>query len=280
MKTPILFIIFNRPDTTKKVFETIRNAKPKRLFIAADGPRPDRPDDKSNCELTRKVTENIDWDCEAKRLYQDKNLGCGYGVSTAISWFFDNVEQGIILEDDCVPDPSFFRFCEELLEYYKDDPRIMHIGGNNFQDGIKRGNASYYFSEFPHIWGWASWRRAWKKYDFDCLGEEYKKNNWDKQWLVSVRKQQGLAIVPNINLVSNIGFGKNATHTTELSRISDMETEEMSFPLVNPKRIRREYFADIYTYRNIFGGSYFKLIIGKILGIIPKKIKTLIKKLL
>jgi hypothetical protein len=163
--TPILFLIFNRPDTTDKVFEKIREIQPRQLFISADGPRPDRKDEREKCEEARKVIQKIDWKCELKTNFSEKNLGCRVGVSSGIDWFFSQVSKGIILEDDCLPDASFFNFCKVLLEYYRNDERIMHIGGINVQDGRMRGTASYYFSKISHIWGWATWKRAWEKYD-------------------------------------------------------------------------------------------------------------------
>src|SRR5258708_3549575 len=167
--TPILFLIFNRPFPTRRVFAEIRKARPAKLFVAADGPRPDKPEDLETCRETREIIKDIDWPCEVQTLFRDKNLGCGVAVSGAITWFFQNVEQGIILEDDCLPDPSFFPFCTELLERYKDDERILLISGNFLQQKNKKFmvKASYYGTLIPHLWGWASWRRAWAKYDFN-----------------------------------------------------------------------------------------------------------------
>ena len=143
--TPILFVIFNRLDTTFKVFEKIREIKPKKLYIAADGPRKQIEGENEKCAKVRSIETLVDWDCEVKTLFQSENLSCGPAVSTAISWFFNNEEQGIILEDDCLPNTSFFHFCEEMLNYYKENETIMHIGGTNFQDGRMYGKADYYF---------------------------------------------------------------------------------------------------------------------------------------
>jgi len=176
--TPILFLIFNRPDTTQKVFNAIRKAKPKQFFIAADGSPPDREGEIEKCQKSRKIATSVDWDCEVKTLFRDKNLGCKIAISSAIDWFFENVEEGIILEDDCLPHQSFFWFCQELLEYYRNDTRIMHISGDNFQFGRKRGEGSYYFSKYSHVWGWATWRRAWKCFDINMKSfEEFKAEN-------------------------------------------------------------------------------------------------------
>ena len=168
--TPVLFIIFNRVETTKRVFEAIRNVRPLKLYVAADGPRPGNDADKVNCDEVRKIIDDVDWPCEIKTLFQDQNLNCGRAPSTAITWFFEHEEEGIILEDDCLPSTSFFRFCHELLAYYRHDNRVMHIGGNNFLEGWQKDpDYSYYFSRSGHIWGWATWRRAWQTFDFDML---------------------------------------------------------------------------------------------------------------
>ena len=246
--TPILFIIFNRPDTTQIVFDRIKQIKPKKLFIAADGPREEIEGEKDKCNESRNIIKQIDWECDIKTLYRNENLGCGLSVSTAITWFFDHVEEGIILEDDCLPDLSFFNFCSVLLEKYRNNNNIMHISGNNFQFGRKRGNATYYFSHYPHNWGWATWKRAWEKFDFDLnLLDDYinsislqktrnkkeldffmnilksqklKLDIWDYQWLFATWYYNGLSIIPNNNLVTNIGFGNNATHTNNKDDIS------------------------------------------------------------
>lgn len=165
MKTPVLFIIFNRPDATRQAFEAIREAKPPRLYIAADGPRKGKEGESEKCQEARTIALKADWPCVVKTLFQEDNLGCKYGVSCAIDWFFKNEEAGIILEDDCVASQDFFRFCEEMLEKYKSHDKVMQIAGSNFQFGKKRGNGSYYFSQALSVWGWATWRSAWMKYD-------------------------------------------------------------------------------------------------------------------
>jgi len=176
--TPVLFLIFNRPNTTQKVFNAIRQAKPKQLFVAADGPRKGKEGEKEKYEQAREIIEQVDWNCEVRTLFREKNLGCKIAASSAIDWFFENVDEGIILEDDCLPSQSFFRFCQELLEYYRDDTRIMMISGNNFQFGKVRGEGSYYFSKYAHVWGWATWRRAWKHYDVNMKNfEDFLKSN-------------------------------------------------------------------------------------------------------
>lgn len=167
MKSAVLFLVFNRPEPTARVFEAIRYARPPRLYVAADGPRVQREGEGELVRRVRQIATTVDWPCSVYTLFREHNLGCKRAVSEAISWFFENEEQGIILEDDCLPNPDFFSFCDVLLERYKDDPRVWMITGNNFQDGQKRGNGSYYFSRYSHIWGWATWRRAWRCYDRD-----------------------------------------------------------------------------------------------------------------
>ncbi len=255
LDTPILLIIFNRPSTTRKVLDVLRQVQPRQLFIAADGPRADHPDDEK-CNLTRAVVdEMVDWPCDVHKNYAEVNMGCGPRPATAITWFFENVEQGIILEDDCVPHPSFFRFCEELLEYYKDNECVMHIGGNNFQYGRKRGDASYYFSTFTHNWGWATWRRAWKFFDFDVVPLETRNHIWDFQWLKSMRRNQGIAILPNVTLVSNIGFGADATHGHGMPPYANLPVEPMVFPLLHPNKIEVDRAADRFTEYTHFRGA-------------------------
>lgn len=243
-QSPILFIIFNRPDTTRRVFEAIRQARPSKLFISADGPRAHKAGESEKCAVTRAIVENIDWPCEVKRNYSEKNLGCKIGVSSAINWFFENVEEGIILEDDCLPNQSFFSFADAMLQRYRENEQVMLVRGTNLQFGKSIGDGSYYFSKSPHIWGWATWKRAWKKYDIEMSDldafvssekiyeifsdkkianfwisifkhvRDGKIDTWDTQWAYTVIKSEGLAVVPNVNLIENIGIGSDATHTT------------------------------------------------------------------
>lgn len=251
---PILLIIFNRPDAAQQVFNVIRSMQPRKLFVAADGPRPGMKGEVGLCEKSRRIATSVDWECEVYTLFRDQNLGCGLGPSSAITWFFENVEEGIILEDDCVPSYSFFQFCETLLDYYRDTHKVMHISGNNFQLGKKRGKGSYYFSRFTHSAGWATWRRAWKYYDFNLMPKEHRAHAWDIQWELSVKGQNGIAVLPNVPLINNIGFGPNATHTKGPPPISFLSAGEIVFPLIHPDVIRINKAADIFTeytyYRN------------------------------
>lgn len=263
-KSAVLFVIFNRPGTTKRVFEEIRTTQPKRLYIAADGPRPDHTGDVELCRQTREIVSAIDWECDVKFLFRDENAGCKYGVSAAITWFFEHEEEGIILEDDCLPANSFFKFCDALLEKYRYDTRVRHITGCNLQFGNKWGNASYYFSNRTHVWGWASWKRVWNDYDLnltkynsgevkeqlkniyadDFVAEAWanifnelkagKINSWAYPLDFCNFFNNGLVIIPNVNLVSNIGFKPGATNTVDdesvYANIPLMEIDEVFEP--------------------------------------------------
>lgn len=284
LKTAVLFLVFNRPSVTRQVFEAIRRAQPPRLYIAADGPRVDHPEDAWGCAETRKIATQVDWPCELETLFRDKNLGCHRAVSGALDWFFATEEMGIILEDDCLPNYSFFWFCQELLERFKNDRRIMAISGNNFQHGRLRGDGSYYFSRYPHCWGWASWKRAWQYFDrelskwpalrqtewllnissrdhvlahywksrFDrCFQGEI--DSWGYRWLFSCWLEGGLSCLPNTNLVSNIGFNSHATHTKNGDEaVTGLPTCELRWPLVHPKVIQQHSVADRYTERRVY----------------------------
>jgi hypothetical protein len=285
-QTPILFLIFNREDTTRQVFEAIRRQKPKYLFVAADGPRKDRPDEAEKCRRVREIATQIDWHCCLKTLFREENLGCKTAVSEAITWFFDNVEQGIILEDDCLPDPSFFPFCEELLERYKDDAQIGHISGNCFFPEYVDKQYSYNFSSFAHIWGWATWRRVWQNYDVNfSFWEKYKNdkkmrnsifnnlrekiyfssfisdaisgrhhiNTWDTQYFFTLRVQKQLSVYPTVNLVANIGLNsENATHTSAKNEKFVLPLSSVSFPLKHPQNIARNKALDEQTVKKNF----------------------------
>ncbi len=308
--TPVLFLVFNRPDTTRQVFEAIRRAKPKQLFIAADGPRPDRPGDSVKCRLVRQIAEQVDWDCDVKTLFREKNLGCKYAVSSAIDWFFERVEEGIILEDDTLPEASFFTYCAHLLAHYRHADKVMHISGVDFQFGRRRGNASYFFSRYAHVWGWASWRRAWHNYDvhMEGLGDFIKErklenliepeeersfwleafrqmagnqvDTWDTQWLFSVWNSGGVCITPNVNLISNIGFGEGATHTTQQqSKLAQMLTRPIEFPLRHPVRIAPDRKADHYVFTQAIHikPPVFDAFISRLKVLLPQGIKQKIK---
>jgi len=281
--TPILFILFANPNTTAQVFERIRQIQPAKLYVAADAPRPEKGDEAERSKETRNIITRIDWDCELKTLFQDKNLGPKIAVSKAITWFFEQEEQGVILEHDCLPDLSFFPYCEELLNKYKDDARIGHISGNNFLPDIIDKNISYDFCSYSHIWGWASWRRVWKNYDVnfpfweehkekrsllfynkpeeiyfssyipDVINERNGINTWDTQYLFSLRLQNQLSIYPTINLVTNIGLGDlNAVHTSKKKKKHSVSASTIHFPLKHPQYVLRNKKIDDMTTRKLF----------------------------
>jgi hypothetical protein len=295
MKTPVAFIIFNRPDTTKRVFEAVREAKPPKLLVIADGPRIDRPGEAEKCAAARAIIEGVDWECEVLTNYSDVNLGCKIRVSSGLDWVFSEVEEAIILEDDCLPHPTFFPFCEELLEKYRNDSRIMQICGSNVLKDQVNIDDSYYFSKYGPIWGWASWRRAWQYYDVDmklwkevkdkklyldfCLSkteassrlELYDKlkankiDTWDYQWGFAKMINSGLSIIPKINLVSNIGFREDATHVTDSkSPLANLATYTIEFPLIYPSFIHRDRAADYIFSRNFFNGISLNSFLQKI----------------
>ena len=277
---PVLLIVFNRPETTLRVLEAVGRARPRRLFVAADGPRHDHPLDKEQCRRTlQAVRDGIHWKCDVEYVVRDRNLGCGRAPASAISWFFQKVEEGIILEDDCVPVDQFFSFCSSLLEKYRKESRVAHIGGFNCQFGRRRGNASYYFSRIFHCWGWASWRRAWSGFDFEmkdyqaflaekgldnlfprrAIRDFWKENLdqaangdgsiWDYQWVYKNLKENSLAIVPNWNMVENIGFGEWATHTAAKRDRMPGIPSDIPSELTHPRFIIPDHAADEYTYR-------------------------------
>jgi hypothetical protein len=282
--TPILLVAFNRPDTTRVVFEAVKKIKPKYLYVAADGPRKNRPDDAEKCRQTREILIDIDWQCEIKTLFHENNLGCKKAEAAAFDWFFSQVEMGIILEDDCLPEPSFFRYAEDLLQKYKDDERIMHISGNNFQRNNRHFKCpeSYYFSTIPNSWGWATWRRAWLKYDVDIKkwpevkksgalsrafnnhgGYEYwsrvwdqyyngEIDSWDGQWVFACALNHGICINPNRNLVTNIGWGEDSTHCKIENLSAKLPVTTMVFPLKHPTVMKINKKADNYTLKKSF----------------------------
>ena len=285
-KIPVLLIAYRRPDTTKQVIDAIRVAAPERMFVACDGANLKNPGEAERVAATRALIEReIDWPCKIERRYSETNQGCKMGPSSAITWFFEQVDEGIILEDDTLPHPDFFPFCAELLNRYRDDERIWHISGNNFQDGQLRGDGSYYFSHIAHCWGWASWRRCWKHYDrdlkrwpalkasglmetifedpversywagiWDDLLEKGQPDTWDYQWCFTVFSEGGLSVVPNRNLVSNVGFGPDGTHCIAGDPLSNMPVSKI-YPLTHPTSILRDAAADAYDFDHVFGAD-------------------------
>jgi len=283
-KTPILFLVFNRPSLTIKVFNKICLLKPKKLYIACDGPRHENDEDLKKINQVREIFRFLDWNCEVKTLYREKNLGCKKAVSEAILWFFKHEEQGIILEDDCLPHEDFFVFCETMLNRYRYDKQVFMITGHNAQNGIKRGEASYYFSKYPAIWGWASWKRSLKYYDVNLsywkkwkLSSHWKKNfidnlekmywenifnlvhlkkidTWDYQITACCWRQDGLVITPNFNLISNIGFGKDATHTHNVNHNANNPVYSIG-KISHPSKIIVNKEADRYLFYNHYNSQ-------------------------
>ena len=280
-ETPILFCTFNRPRLTERVFASIREQRPKTLFFSCDGPRANHPDDVANVSAVRSILANVDWPCEVHTRFPEENLGCKRAISSAIDWAFEHVEELIILEDDCLPGPSFFGFCHDLLERLRDEPRVMMISGNNFQTQPTSSN-SYYFSRWPHIWGWATWKRAWDLFDVDIHSWPQLKQNeqlkpqfpdqieydhwcrtfdaqhagqidtWDFPWMYAVWENDGLSVLPERNLVSNIGFGKEATHTLDPeSVLAGLPAHDIG-EIVHPERVEVNLAADRYTWQSIF----------------------------
>ena len=282
--TPILFLVFKRLDTTKQVFSSIKRIKPTKLYLAADGPHQGNAEEAKQCLKVREYLKaNIDWDCKIKFRENNENFSCRYGPSSAIDWFFQHEKEGIILEDDCLPADNFYYFCAEMLSRYREDTRISHIGGFNCQNGRKRGKYTYYFSRYFHCWGWATWQRAWHGYDVDMTDyndflaekvlenifcdryiiafwkeifkETYLKrvNTWDYQWVYKNFKENQLAVVPNYNLIQNIGFGRGATHTVKeffkVPRIAD----DIPSNWGQPPFVYLHQEADAYTYKTHLG---------------------------
>lgn len=285
--TPVALLIFNRPDTTERVFAEIARARPSKLLVVADGPRDSRPGEAELCRQARAIIDRVDWECEVLTEFADRNMGCKLRVSSGIDWIFTQVEEAIILEDDCLPNPSFFRYCDEMLERYRDNERVGMVSGGNLQFGRQRGSGSYYFSKYTHIWGWATWRRAWKHYDrditlwpefrdqglleqmFQTAGEQaYWRNSfqwvyegsldtWDVSWTFAALTHGMLQVVPNVNLISNIGFGTNATHTHIVGVHANMPTEAITFPLTHPTFVLPNIEADRYIANDQLAPSFY-----------------------
>jgi hypothetical protein len=277
----ILFIIFNRPATTRQVFEAIRNAKPPRLFIAADAPRVGKADDIEKCKAAKAITDNIDWPCEVKRLFRDENFGCGIAVSEAINWFFTHETEGIILEDDCLPHPDFFKFTSAMLEHFRENHRVVSINGSNL--GYHPANTyNYSYSRYMNMWGWATWRDRAMQIDYQMNEWKAIKNKtwwvynhakqyltdsdvnwyrlwrdkfnkvaidpnftWDWQWMYHQLKNRQLSVVPSSNLISNIGFDADATHTCETENpAANIPTAALPMPLQHPAQMKPDYLYE------------------------------------
>lgn len=274
MTSPILFLIFNRPDTTQRVFEEIRKARPPRLYVAADGPRQSRIGEKKLCEQARAIIYKVDWPCAVKTLFRDENLGCGKAVSQAITWFFDHEEEGIILEDDILPHPDFFPYCDELLEKYRDDDTVGIISGHNSVGYPLNRETTYGFFTIPRIWGWATWRDRWYKYDYDLKNvkwsdlrqslqtvgftpdmirfwkmiylemKDHRINTWDFQWSIILMADGKINPTPYSNITKNIGFDDRATHTTAADLNEESIELKPIYPISHPLKFITDCEAD------------------------------------
>ncbi|NEO31215.1 MAG: glycosyltransferase family 2 protein [Symploca sp. SIO3C6] len=294
LKTPVVLIIFNRPDTTEKVFEVIRQVKPPKLFVIADGSRVDRSDEAEKCAAARAIIDRVDWDCQVFKNYSNVNMGCKRRVSSGLDWVFNTIEEAVILEDDCLPHPTFFRFCEELLEKYRDDERVMTITGTNLLGEWKTNIQSYHFSYYFNCWGWATWKRVWQCYDVDMklwsepevkkrigdviadkkqyfnrkrlLDAAYLGNNnsWAYQFFFMCLLYSGMSITPAKNLISNIGFSKEGTNTkVSNDQRANMPLQSMNFPLKDPLGIAVDREHDYRRYKKVWEKSLSKSILRK-----------------
>jgi hypothetical protein len=283
LNVPVVFFVFNRLDTTVRVFERIRAARPETLLVVADGPREGEPTDPARCQAVRDLVSRPDWPCDLRVNFAPSNLGFNRRISSGLEWAFSQFEEVIILEDDCVPDPSFFSFCTEMLARYRDDERMMMIAGCNFQFGRARGEGSYYFSQCVDAWGWASWRRAFRHFDKDIstwpserdgivlrdvwpvpsivdywharLDEAYngEVDAWDYQWAFAMWRNRGWQIVPNTNLISYIGCLPDTAHTKDPNcSYCNVPTVPIAFPLQHPPTIERDVAADLFEFYRAF----------------------------
>ena len=278
--TPVLLIAFNRPESTARVLRSLAEIQPQKLYVACDGPRSGRPDEAQRCEAVRALVSQMDWPCDLQTLFQPSNLGCRAGVTAAMDWFFEQEEEGIVLEDDIVADPSFFFFCQELLERYRHDERVGVIAANNHQRLPPSDGSSYRFSIYSHCWGWASWRRAWCCNDPELRGwpafrdgqwleqlggkalarrwgpwldqlSAGQIDTWDMIWQFSCWQQGFLTVIPAVELVENIGFGVDATHTLD-ERSPLGSPGSLSFPLRHPTVMQADHRLDQDTFRRLF----------------------------
>jgi hypothetical protein len=309
IKTPVALLVFNRPDATTKILKKIAEAKPQKLLVIADGPRKNNAYDAENCRKVREIIKkSVNWPCDVLTNYSDRNLGCKIRVVTGLDWVFNLVEEAIILEDDCIPHSTFFRFCEELLEKYRNNEKVAIISGSKLFISRNKNQHSYYFSNFPQAWGWATWKRFWKNYDVDIKkwlelkdtnwlknilnshGSDYKywenvfdltykgqTGTWDYQLVFTAWIQNQLAVMPKVNLVSNIGFGLNkGTHFKNWHKFAELKTEAMQFPLLHPNIIVADKKADRFVKR--YNLTYFRPFFIKVFLYICLKLKRWIVK--
>lgn len=289
METPVALLIFNRPEITRTLVEEVIRAQPPQVLVFADGPRPDHPEDAELIAAAKRVIAEAPWNCEVLTNYSETNRGTRYRPATGLDWVFQTVEKAIFFEDDVLPHPSFFNFCDELLEKYQNDERVMMISGNNFMGGRRLTPDSYLFSHYAGIWGWATWRRAWRHYDVelrawpalretsflrDVLANEDEVSfwrqcfdrivsgetqTWDHQWQFALWAQRGLSIMPAVNLCTNVGFGPAAQHYKEFDpKLAAVRVDEMQFLLRHPAAMVRSREADDFVFRELLSGGVSK----------------------
>ena len=305
VNVPIVFFVFNRPELTRRVLARIGEVKPKQMFIICDGPREFSRDLDKVDAVKRIIAEGIKWPCDIQYQYSSINLGCRERIVTGLDWVFSAVESAIILEDDCLPDKSFFGFAEEMLERFRDDPRVFHIGGNNFVKKSFASKESYAFSRYGHIWGWATWRRAWRLYESNleswknpetrtvimnklclsdergywgsiferCADEPSMQTTWDYQWTYTCWKHQAFSIYPSTHLVENIGQGIEATHTIDFNALFARRSETISFPLLHPVEVSENTLLDREVFRAVFMSE--RRLYQKVLGWLGRWIQTI-----
>lgn len=290
-ETPVVLLIFNRPAETAAALAAIRAVRPSRLLIVADGPRPDRADDIRACAAARAAAQAVDWPCAVERHESATNLGCRSRVASGLDWVFTRVEEAVIVEDDCLPDPSFFHFCADLLGRYRDDPAVMSICGHRCDGPDEHDGPSYVVSRYPSSWGWATWRRAWRLYDpalarwphlrstdwleallGDPAAVGYWRltfdqavagvDTWDHAWLFAHWLHRAAALRPRVNLVRNIGFGAAATHTRAASHpLAARPAAAVSFPLRHPSGDGRDESFDRRLEWVLFSGMHRRALV-------------------
>lgn len=282
VNTPIVYIVFNRPELTARSFAVIRKIRPERLFLIADGPRPNVSGDERRCDEVRRIIAQVDWPCDVTRLFAEENLGCMRRITSGLDFVFANVPEAIILEDDCMPDLSFFRYCDELLERFRTVDQIGVVSGNNFQPATWSSGNSYYFSRYPHCWGWATWSRAWQKLDRDMscwpslresdwlkslfqnrCDQWYWRNmfdetltgrinSWAVRWVLTCWTEGLLTVLPDKNLVTNVGFGADSVNNLVEDKRAMVPSESIDFPMQHPDLVIRNTQADDHTQKTFF----------------------------
>ncbi len=307
---PVLLLIYRRADTTELALNAIRQVKPKRLYVSAAGPADHS--DIEHCEAARAVIEKVDWECDVKRNFMTENRGCRLNVAHGISWAFEQEEEVIIIEDDCVATPSFFYFCSDLLERYREDERVMSISGTNFLFGNAPTRDSYFWSRYPNIWGWATWRNAWDLYDHelekwssaDANGlltnviqewaprtywrmvmdfvEDGSLDAWDFVWFASCWMHGGLSAQPSVNLVKNVGFDDRATHTKKPNKLSRMPVSALELPLRHPEILERNQAADRRIEREVYSNlpNLLRLWIYHRARALPQPVKEVLRPII